>query len=531
MSGAVSYLKDRRILILVFITIAFLALDVHFGLHLGIEFIGGTEIPLTLQHSVNTSTMSSIRSIIEQRVSKFGLKQIVVESVGNSQINILMPSVSEAEVNSTMSIIQSQGKFEGIVNGKEAINGKAILNGSIGIIPAESSNGTVSWGVTFYITQDAAKSFAKVVFGQGNKPLYMFLDRPENSIVLVNSTSLGNLTSSISPAASLAAMRDALNWTGNQIPVEVVNNNSNLNSTESFFSLNANKYDRVITSKATSPQLISFLKSLNYTVVEESKSNMTPEYVKISMNTTVVDSWPAVGLISSPVLNAGITNGTISESYQITGMAPATLSPTAKVTYANNQSKMIASILSGGAMPVSIVVNTPTTLSPTLGKSAFRTSIIALVIAVILVSAMIVLRYRRVFLIGPILLTTMMELFIIVSIIGLVGTIDLSALAGMIAVVGTGVDAQIIITDEILSKREGKTSAKIILGHAFYIVWIDAILIIIAMLPLFFSTSLTQVVGFAESTIIGALMGVLITRPAYGAIVSRHVNAMNSIND
>jgi len=84
------------------------------------------------------------------------------------------------------------------------------------------------------------------------------------------------------------------------------------------------------------------------------------------------------------------------------------------------------------------------------------------------------------------------------------------------------VDAQIIITDEMLSKKRETTSAKTLLNNAFYIVWADAIMLVIAMLPLFFSTSLVSVIGFSESTIIGALLGVMITRPAYSAIISRH---------
>ena len=63
---------------------------------------------------------------------------------------------------------------------------------------------------------------------------------------------------------------------------------------------------------------------------------------------------------------------------------------------------------------------------------------------------------------------------------------------------------------------------KTVLENAFYIIWTDALLLVVAMLPLFFSTSLVQVIGFSESTIIGALLGVVITRPAYSAIVSRH---------
>ena len=102
----------------------------------------------------------------------------------------------------------------------------------------------------------------------------------------------------------------------------------------------------------------------------------------------------------------------------------------------------------------------------------------------------------------------------------MLGSIDLANIAGMIAVIGTGVDAQIIITDEVLT-RSKDSSMRVKLNSAFYIVWADAALLSIAMLPLLFSPSLVDVVGFAESTIFGALLGAFVTRPAYGAILSR----------
>ena len=60
------------------------------------------------------------------------------------------------------------------------------------------------------------------------------------------------------------------------------------------------------------------------------------------------------------------------------------------------------------------------------------------------------------------------------------------------------------------------------LGNAFYIVWADAILLTIAMFPLLVS-SLTSIIGFSESTIIGALLGAIITRPTYGGDNSKEV--------
>lgn len=520
-----AYIKDRRIWPLIVIVVALLILDVHYGIHFGIEFIGGTQIPITLEHPVNVTAMSALISALQQRVSTFGLKQITVEGVGDSQVYLIIPSISQSEINQTINIIQSQGKFDGVVNGKEAVNGSDILKGSIGQLTPVVSNGTVTWTVTFFVTQPAAVSFSKVVFGQSNQPLYMFLDRPEGTILLINASQLGNTTLGLSPTASLAAMQSALRWgTGNQtIQVfSVTNTNSSIGGLEKFLANNKGKYQNVFASSNLNKSLISFARSANYTVKLESKANMTPQYTRLSLNQSVLQSWPIVGLLSSPVLNPSITNGSVSDSYEISGAAPTTLSVTGRQAYAVNQTKTIASILNGGALPVAIIAGTPTTIPPTLGQKSLYISGLAGLLAIICVSIFIMIRYRRIFLIAPILITTFMELFIIVSIIGLIGTIDLAAVAGMIAVVGTGMDAQIIITDELLGRHGESGSAKVVLSNAFYIVWTDAMLLIIVMLPLFFSTSLVTVVGFAESTIIGAILGIMVTRPAYSAIVSRH---------
>lgn len=517
------YLKDRRIWPLIIIVVALVVLDLHYGIHFGIEFIGGTQIPITLEHPVNVTAMSALISALQQRVSTFGLKQVTVEGVGDSHVYLIIPSVSPAEINQTINIIQSQGKFEGIVNGREAINGSDILKGSIGqLSPQQTSNNTVTWTVTFFVTQAASVKFARTVFGQSNKPLYMFLDRPSSTVVLMNYSDLGNTTAGLTAPESLAAMQSALNSGNQSIPViGVTNSNSSIRSAENFLAANNGRYKTVIASSNLQGSLIGFAIANNYTVRLESKKNMTPQYTRISINSSIVQSWPVVGLLSAPLLNPSITNGTTSQSYQISGVSPQS-SPQNEMKYAQNQTKTIASILNGGALPVAIIAGTPTTIPATLGQRFLYISGITGLIAVAFVSLFIVFRYRRIFLIAPILITTVMELFIIISIIGLVGTIDLSAVAGMIAVVGTGVDAQIIITDEMLGEKGENASAKVVLGNAFYIIWADAALLVIAMLPLFFSTSLVTVVGFSESTIIGALLGVLVTRPAYSAILSRH---------
>ncbi len=518
MSAIKSYLTDRRIIVLIVVAVLLAGLDLHFGLNFGIEFVGGTQIPITLEHSVNVTAMSALQSALQQRVSTFGLKQTTVEGVGNNHVYVLIPSVSSTEINQTIGIIQSQGHFDGVVSGREAINGSGILKGTIGVVQPTVGNGTVEWAVTFYITDPAVKSFNKAVLGQANQPLYMFLDRPANAIVVINSS---QYNSGLSSAGALAAMKAALSYGSQTIPIiTVAGGNASQNATRSLLTQDRAKYGKAIASANLAPSLLAFMKSLNYTIVLQDKANMTPQ-IQSNGNQTVVQGWPAVGLLDSPFLSSSITNGNASDSYEISGAAPANLSTSAKLAYANLQGKTIQSILNGGALPVAIIAGTPETIPATLGSQFLFYSMVAGGVAILLVSLFITIRYRKLFLIIPILLTTLMELFIIVSIIGLLGTIDLAAVAGMIAVVGTGIDAQIIITDEILRHSEGSSSVKSTLNAAFYIVLRDAMLLVIVMLPLFFSTSLVNVVGFAESTIIGAMLGFLITRPAYGAILSK----------
>jgi preprotein translocase subunit SecD len=518
------YFKDFRILAVIAIVLLLLAADVFHGINLGMDFAGGTQIQITFAHSINPVTFSALQSTLEQRLSKFGLSNPTIEGIGNggSYIGALiqMPNASKGYINSTIQVIEKEGIFQEIVNGKEALNGSSLLGGSSSLQASYQEIGNnVTWIVQFSITSEAASRFARVVFGQANQPAYMFLDRPSDSIVLINSSAL----SGGSEQQLLSAMQNAASFGNQTIPIEIISGNGqDWNSVEPFFNSSKEKYKYVILGTNTQNSIKENLTLMGYTLLLNSAANMTPQFTTINTSRIMVDSWPAIGLLAAPILNPSITNGNVGEIYEIQGGVPPTYNTQqSAIAYAQNQSSTIVSVLSGGALPVQVIVGVPTTLPPTLGKHFEDISVLALLAAVIAVGMTIVIRYKKVFLIAPILLTTLAELFIIASVIGLVGQIDLAAVAGMIAVIGTGVDAQIIITDELLSGgKEASIKSKV--SHAFYVVWADAILLIIAMLPLAFSTSLTQVIGFAYSTILGAMLGVILTRPAYAAMISRH---------
>ncbi len=95
-------------------------------------------------------------------------------------------------------------------------------------------------------------------------------------------------------------------------------------------------------------------------------------------------------------------------------------------------------------------------------------------------------------------------------------------MAGLIGTVGTGVNDQIVIADEILGRTGGKKpEVKTGLGRAFFIVIIGALISVVSMIPLLFFSGLVEIIGFALSVIIGVIIGATITRPAFGAVMER----------
>lgn len=182
-----------------------------------------------------------------------------------------------------------------------------------------------------------------------------------------------------------------------------------------------------------------------------------------------------------------------------------------------NKMKSLQSILESGALPTKVNIVKIDSVSATLGQQFMRTAIIAMLVAIFVISIIIFVRYKDPKIVIPIILTSSSEIFIIFGAAAAIHwTIDLAAIAGIIAAVGTGVDDQIIITDETSKRRE--LSLKVRLKHAFFIIMAAWATTVAAMFPLLFIGA-GAVRGFALTTIIGVTIGVLITRPAYAKVI------------
>ena len=190
------------------------------------------------------------------------------------------------------------------------------------------------------------------------------------------------------------------------------------------------------------------------------------------------------------------------------------------------EAQTVAINLRAGALPAQLDFSplsggTISYISPDQGAEFRLLSLIAGIFAVLAVSGAIFARYREVRVAAPMLLTAMSELIILLGFAAGVGyPLDLAVIAGFIAVVGTGVDDLVIIADEILTEG-GVESRRVFASRfrrAFWVIGVAAATTIVAMAPLAV-LSLGDLRGFAIFTIIGVLVGVLITRPAYGEIL------------
>ena len=235
-------------------------------------------------------------------------------------------------------------------------------------------------------------------------------------------------------------------------------------------------------------------------------TNPDQHYLDMLLDGKVVYSAPL-----SPDLAAKLQVEPIRELFASTGTGTAGL----------NDAKTLEIHLRAGALPVEVKVAGSGYVPAALSDYFKTMAVVAFIVAAIAVGIVIFLRYREPAIVLPMIGINLSEIIILLGIAAAIQQqLDLAAIAGLIAVLGTGIDQLVIITDEIL--HEGRVPSPNIyqkrLSRAVGIIMVSAATVVIAMLPLALM-DLSTLRGFAIITILGVLIGVLITRPAYGKII------------
>lgn len=513
------------------------------NLSYGSDFIGGTSIQVQLEHPVNDSTtLESIRTIIENRLNGIGIKDVQVASWGDRYILVKIAGASPAQIYDTERAIMQQAKFVEKIDGNLAVKGDEVTidtssRGAL-VVPSE---GGYSWQVGVLHNQEGACRFFEVGAGKRGRPVDNFLDPPENSAVLMDSITY----ETINKFTTLPTSKENDILFGDTVPylIEVrcglpiivlenntSNNNTNnnaSNNTEDITGLNISKLNElkkknitkiiIAEDKNSIPQSVKNLIAENgfEIVIKQRKEQLYGDWIK-----------DFTGLQSTPRLNFDPDKCVYNA--QITGFSQTKEG-------AEKELKFTQVLLTSGNLPVKILPIcgsyyagnvTPCggeerNFDATIGFVFLQYSAIAGFIAILGVTIVVFLRYKKPFLILPIMVTCLSEVFIILGVASAIHwELDLLAVAGIIIAIGTGIDNQIVITDETLKRGSKKEVVSIAerIKRAFFIIFTGAFTTMAAMVPMF-GINAGMLKGFAFTTILGVLIGIMITRPAYAKMI------------
>src|SRR3989338_2924516 len=152
--------------------------------------------------------------------------------------------------------------------------------------------------------------------------------------------------------------------------------------------------------------------------------------------------------------------------------------------------KRLQTILKTGSLPVKLNIVKTDSISPVLGGEFIKNSLLMSLLAILSVAVVIAIRYKKLLITIPIMITLFSEVVILLGVAALIHwNLDIASIAGIIIMLGTGVNDQIVITDEILM---GKTTTTIFnwkerIKRAFSIVFGAYATVVVAMIPLLYA--------------------------------------------
>jgi preprotein translocase subunit SecD len=199
---------------------------------------------------------------------------------------------------------------------------------------------------------------------------------------------------------------------------------------------------------------------------------------------------------------------------------------------AKTEAKALQVHLRAGALPVNVMLVGSGHVDAGLGAQFKTLAVIAGLISLVAVAVVVYFRYKRPEILIPMVGTSISEVIMVLGVAALIKwQLDLPAIAGIIASIGTGIDHLIIITDEVLQEGKLPSTKKLFssrIGKAFTIIIGAASTVVIAMAPLVVM-GFGTLRGFAIVTIIGVIIGVSVARPVYGVIIKTLLEAKGEV--
>jgi len=486
------------------------------------------EVLTSHSHSVSPEIMDELIEKLRQRVDPGGTLYAAIRRLGDYFVNLEVPlDPEEAE-----SRIGRPGRLEVYIQDKLVLEGEDIL--SVDSPVYRTRRGYEGYEVPFRLTVEGHGKWAEAVEGMAGHPGVIYLDRPTASVLLFGEEFLEELEAQAEIAGyseiEYVEEDQTINFRiqdfdemGRPVPGE-------------WFPLQVDalkmEWDRI--PESSKEYMLKNIDTLNraiYLGSEEDIDNalitdggsltLNDESIPLTFRPRVTEpesetyvDWLSrvVGLEANPTIQEEVADDPGREMVITTGEDP---------DYARN-----LYIVMSQELPVQVEIMSIERLDPRLGEDFISEAIMAAFAALIAVGMVIYIRYRRFKIAMPMMMTMLSEVIIVLGISSLLPrglmAIGIPEIGAIIAVIGLGVDHQIMITDEVLGDGGFGSGKKVAIDRrtrkAFSIIFAAAATTVAAMIALA-TVGLGAIRGFAIVTIIGVTVSVLVTRPAYAKIV------------
>lgn len=518
-------LKEWRVWVLILALIAsFAMLGPHYdqnengeytvdtGINRGLELSGGTRILLDVNGTnVSEENITTIKNILATRVSAFGLTQTDIRTVRLGDERKIQIEVANTNQSRLTKLLSQKGSFQARLQLDVSEERQFSLENSYTL---EKTSDGVRVNGTKYMPGDRFKL---------DQVEFVYLNDSED-----------------------AANMEVVMYTGEDV--------KSVQESEGGVTQGTTRRFPIIISNEAANRITEITQNYDTRRSSNGQSYLALQEGGFAMLRLYVDDNREAGLRVSSSFQSGA--GT-TQSIQVGGETP---------DEAREEAERIASILQSGALPYPVQIESISTITSSLGSEFMTAAFLSIVASLIAVGVLVFFRYGDFKVALPIVLTGSSEVFILLGAwFSTAATLDLASIAGIIAAVGTGVDDQIIITDE--SGRERVRSWKKRMKRAFFVIFTSAASTIGAMMPIVtpeLSTigvgaagigligytlngrknphylavgglaltvaavawtlnpsgfALQAVKGFAVTTILGIMVGIAITRPAYAKIL------------
>ncbi len=450
------------------------------NLEFGLDIVGGTRVLMKPKENVTDAVIQQAIATLETRINIFGLREAKFQSVkdvtGVNYIQIEMAGGSKEEIEN---LLEKQGKFEGKVERIIFLKnntGSFKLDGKTHSIKLDNNIVKINNNISLKANQTSKIDDIDI----------QIFNSTDESVVLMLTAFTGMDIQSVclQDQPGVCVSRIIKSGNGWEFNFQVFISQE---SAERFAKIT--KDMKIITDPDTGTK---YLDGRIYLYLDEKE-------------------------ITSLTISADL-QGKVLTTPAITGFRLSR-------GEALKEQLMLKSILQSGSLPVSLEIIRTDQISPVLGGEFLRDAMFAIIIATAAVAFVIYFRYRSFKILIPNMLFSFFELVLTLGAASVIRwTIDLSSIAGIIAAIGSGTNDQIMIIDEILigSGEEEKKiyTLKQRIKRSFFIIFGSAATVIAGVLPMMF-IGVGVMKGFAVTTVLGVLIGIVITRPAFARIAEK----------